>query len=434
MEQHLRGAKKLWASLQKEVEASDRDFLPEQFSQDDKVKISMERTFKFITDADFESLYKVKPGVCGLTSEVLKSETGALISGVLLQDDTWPFRTVRVSSASEQSLSRMHHNAGHQLRPGQGADVAAQCHVEFLKELPLCLQKATPTSLAEIKAKVEESIQREAERAQNPTASVPAPLESTLKKDDRAEAEDGKEEEDEEEEDEALRKARGCRQGGETAVQAFSSGRGRGKAKAKGKMKPETKSSKRFLSPGKLSPRSRTKRRKFDADVDDGRTVISIASTRGPSEGGSTPGSKTKQTDLVAQSLKYKNFLRLSRILAGGNIGQDLNQSRRILSAMEDKMQYNETYLDLSSHLELVAAAQKLSVDSIGSLLQKDREALLEQVFRKLDAIPSEWAVQVIVCYVRDFVPVMQASEVPDYVERIMPVAPEGVEGASLEA
>ena len=129
-------AKKLWRSLQSSIEAGDRGFATQDFVEQDKIALSMQRSYLFLSDTEFEKEFHAKPTQCGIRSDVLKSESGHSISGVILQDEKSPYRTLVMSHSAQTTLSTLRHSSQHQLRAGQGADFAEQWQLESAKSLP----------------------------------------------------------------------------------------------------------------------------------------------------------------------------------------------------------------------------------------------------------------------------------------------------------
>ena len=267
-----------------------------------------------------------------------------------------------------------------------------------------------------MKSKVEDMRKKAEEK---PVQPAPAPLETA-----QVPAEQGKaEESDESEEDPALASAqRAASSIGQARGRGRGGSRGRGSHKAsQGRGCTAEHRTKRVLSAARSqSGRSAAGTKKAKTDTDSAPS----SSAQAASESGrsrSPTGSQREADRLVGQARKYKGLLTLPRILAGSNLGQDPHQAKRVKEALEKQPMLTDSYLDFASHMQLCDAAQKLSVQKIAALTKLERESLLEQVDRKLDAIPPEWAVSVLTAHVRDWLPELKAKDVEMYVKSIMP-------------
>ena len=418
VEASLKAAKKLWQSLGSSIERDEKGFLEQDFSHSEHVAVKMSRGYKFLADSDFEAIHGMKPAQAGLVSVVLPSETGTPTSGILFPDDDYPIRRVVVSHSDTSRLSEILHAGAKQLRPQQGSDFQQAWQTEAAKSWPALLQgkqkESEPSTLKEICDRVEAAKKKAAEA---PRVQAAPPLQA-------ATVECGQEKESDDEVQEASELAAAA--AAATAVRP-SSGKGKGRGRGGGSATKKRKE--------KHAGEAQTKKLRSQAScatsvatssvTDGGSSTVSGALRSASSARSRSPkaaslcGSDSKVEGLLKQASKYKQKLPPSVVLLGRMNGQDLNQAKRIHRALEAKPVCNDAFLDLGAHLELVAAALKLSMGELGGLRKDEREELLQHVFPKLDAVPGEWAAALLCCHIREEAQILKPADVNGFVAKI---------------
>ena len=415
-EQQVKTAKRLWQTMAAEIEADERGFTREDFDDQDAVTMTMERSYTFITDGDFEKYFKVKPSTIGLKSETLTLETGAEASGVVLAEDT-PFRKLTVSHSQRTALTRSLHNSAHQLRPEQGTDFMRLWRV---RTWPTSFTKAA-TTVTEVMAKAEEALKKQSEVP--PAHPPPAPLAAL---DSVSGVND--DEEPEEEEDEVAASVAAAEGMLQMRPSEGKSGKGKGKSKVR---KEKNDKQKPRQSGGGFSKRASV------AASTQASCSTHIAGSVDTAQSGSThrsrsparSGSKTPQERLLAQCVKYtlSGLLRLSRVVGGDNAGQDVNQAKRIADAMEKLPRMEAEALSLRTHLDLVSLARLASVDGMAASPRKSAMRFCDKIYKKMDAVPPVWACTILQCHLRDWLDVLKFEDVEAYVAAMLPSAAEGL-------
>ena len=418
---HMNTAKEAMSKLDAVIQ-QERPFVLQNVEERASCQIAMSRTFWFISDTDFEALYALKPAKCGLKSEVIKNEVGAEVSGIILRDGSWPWRTLTVSHEGSCDLKQQLHNPDVQLREDQGKDLATQHLATSLKQRPPSLLAKSVMTLAEMEAKVEATkCEKLPEQEEEP--ATPAPLRAEAAEEEPEPAED----DDIAVPNEALQK---------TAPALRIEEKQKKRKRMIGKSKPGAQREER-TGAGQSGLKNR-RTAAFVADevgsVAAGGAGSSSARSRSPrpstsrgsgkgSNGSSGP--KERAEWLKGQGEKYMKILTVDKVLSGESFGNDFNQANRIWRAQDKIPKLAAEAVALKAHISTIEAAKLVHPDSIYKLTKAERHKTIAEIWPAIEKVPPNWAVAVLECRIRDWVAEsVPASEVDDYVDSVSPFAP----------
>ena len=413
-------------------------FQPESVEDIGRFSVTCWKEYLFVSDAEFKSKYGLSVTEAGYKPEVITSERGECLSGVLIETADSPHRKVSLMHSQETSLSRSLHSSAAQVRPKQGSDLATAYNTQVLKSLPGGFTK--PLSFACIA----EQVARKKEEKENPPPK-PAPQVLVVEEPPKPEPEL----EEKEEEAEALMHA------GASSFLALSGSRLPGSAQAKGKSRGRPRTQKEEKpEKGPSSDAAKRQRRGSAQATHSSLRAESVsaaaaskvkempapASVAGSSHRSRSPRGSSKTTakspseKLLGSIAKYTQCLSFSRVLAE-DLHQDMHQARRILDAVATKEALAAEWVSFQTFVNERELALTLSADALHKLPRAERQEKLAE-FEKIlgdEAPPQTWCVAVLGCYLRDLLEDLgQKKDEPTItalVDAMLPFSGEGVVG-----
>ena len=161
---------------------------------------------------------------------------------------------------------------------------------------------------------------------------------------------------------------------------------------------------------------------------------IKPKSERSRSPATSKGGGAKKLSDhekLVTSVTRYCSGLRLEEVVAGTlNVGQDLNQMRRLEEALKKSSPGCAELVSLTSAMNAMQDAQLVKPGSLQSLNPKLRTEVLTRLCPLLDAHPEPFKVGLLTCAVRSVGLLKTAEDVEKCFRIVAPFPLE--EGSSL--
>eukprot|EP00971_Amphidinium_carterae_P324232 6443539-Amphidinium_carterae.2 len=397
-----------------------RDFVLAEFAVKSGLELVLERPFLVHTEASFKNVYGIEAKDCsGIALDSLPNERGEMMKVVIMEDSsgTSPMRLYARSIIAQTEKTDIVQPAPEALRKEQANDVMQWYQKDMVKQRPQGLTRTM--SVAEIQRMVELA-KKEAERK----AAEPAEEPTENQEDATAEATEELAEESEPEEENALEafavprlpsemaKEEKQRKKGEKGGKGGKRGGRKGSKSGKGRAPVPSVPSQSALSADSSSHSA--------ADLDESMSVVSRKRGLSPQSqaaesttrrrvsgkssvaGGSGP-SAVPWLRLVENASKYMEQLDLRLALEGKLNGHALNQSLRILEAMQKTKPYAPEVVQLRAKRNAVATAVKITAEKLGTVSEEVLQESLGEVMPQMDCeLPMNWKVGLLTRTVTD--------------------------------
>ena len=379
----------------------------------------VEHTSLFLSSGEFETHYGVKAKALGLKEETILDTNGNSVTGIIVRDESQPWRRLKVFYAMQNFMREMIHAASTQLRPEQAMEALEHQMADSTKSLPKSIaQPSLAPTESDIEAAIAKLRKQEEEEAAN--AEAMAKAEDTEVADDSKEEEAPKSpggllemdlqaaasEEEEEEEEETPKKMKRTSASGYLGQRLGQ----HSAAKAKAKGKPKRQSRQQAKRPQQQSPgpslqrqiadnrdtdmilpedsashvEATTRRRKFMA--------LTGSHTNLKSEVGSYVSRNQKMrkttTDYVASCKKWRDLLDIQSVLEGNLLLNEQYQLRRAATKLEEQDPHDGEVVLAHAHLEGARCA-KMMMEGIESMSKQEREKAITQLMEQHDV--SKW-------------------------------------------
>ena len=386
------------------------DFKPQTVNTDRSLQVVLSRELLFAGLTEFEQKFgRRAQDIPQMEVVEITNEHGQAERGVLLADETQPFRKLTLSLATSSNVTTCLHSPGKQFRANQGEDAFKYVQGEQVKQQKL-LRAAAPNErqiqawIAALGAAAEQP------RVMAPPAPATAPLASTSDETSSA--------------DEAVDNlGGGSNLLGSAFGDAAAKSKGQGKGKSRGRQMAGSK--KRPLSGGAGEPSRVT------GSVVDGEAASFVGSERSRSPArSSVAGSAVTRRHrlsphgkLSEQAQKYVETLNIAEIAAGASCGKQIFQATRVQSALMGCAPESVDVVQLSAHVELAKKAEKIAPCKVWGHAKTIRQELFKDVCSQLACFPDELRKTLCIAAVRDQgIPSTQA-DVAEWLRIVMPHA-----------
>ena len=382
---------------------------PQNVWEDQDLNIAMLKDYKWLPEVKFAKMYpNLAPADVGVEVSEMVNELGVVERGFVLDDDT-PLKTLRVSCRTGVRMETRFMDGARQLHANQGKDTLmfAQKASEVGGAVKSGVAFQAPT-FSELNA-------RARARLAAPAPPPPEPVSQTQAEAAPQQVSDGDEMDSENECDPAELLAGTRSQNPKDGPK----GKGKGPGKGKGKKRAHTQchtdptppnrasaSSAAAVGSGPEGPALRhdveqaTRRRRL-SDGADTRTVRS----RSPRSVVSL--NKVSTAHLLQQQNKYLKTLNqegLHSLLLGAKMGNDINNSVRVIEALEQRSAETSESVELQASVHLAQHAKKLTVDTMHLLDRTERKERLQALCSHMSSFPLKWSTSLVLMAVKDLV------------------------------
>ena len=386
------------------------DFNRDSVHSNSELKVTVTRDMLFIGVTEFERCFGKKAAQVDQIEIVeVKNENGVLEKGVVVADESFPWRRLQLSMSTGSSLETCVHQPDKQFRANQGEDAAKYVVSEQVREQRL-LRTAPPT-LEQVRKWCETTEEGgEPERA-------PAPQGAPLAEEKPQNSSD----------DEPVNNL-----GPAVALLPNHSRQGKKRGNGKGRGRSLQKQPKVGASVMSLSTA-------LPGSVADG--ISRAGSVADSSERSRSPAGQSScsirsrpcpHSKLREQAQKYIKKLDLAAIAGGSVCGKEIFQATRIQQALKSSAPDSVDLVELTSHIELAKKAELIAPSKVWGLSKGAREETLKEVCAQLHAFPTELRLTLCLSAIRDKFPPKGEAEASAWASVVLPRPDAGWLGAFM--
>ena len=424
------------------------NFMRQACEGEQKVFMELEKAYSWLPLSSWGAVFPagVAPADLGLHTETIHDEAGSAEEGVVF-DTGSPFKTLKVKIQVGSSLSTKVLEPAKQLRPAQGVDTMRWANKELLqKEWPKALHSHSCPSIDAMKQQAKDLVEQRNKAPPPPPPPQPQQQPAEAEATPAVAGEPQQQDLDAVDSDNEL-----C----DPAVllqshAATTPGKGKSKKgdkKERGKPEQKKPAAKRqqtnvaSVSRSSLAGQKQEGRQSCGGSVCSGadRAARSRSPARSvaPSAAVSAVGStaQKEKIKLERQHGKYMSLLDLTSIVNGKAVGNEINNSKRIIDAMDLREQGSAEVVELRAKVRLAELARSLNVQNLPQLSKQARLDGLKEVWDHLSEIPEDWATAVFCAALKDTLAVAstELSTVEGRQKLLEMLSPEGDPGAKLE-
>ena len=429
------------SAFQADVEQARKNFrsgcrpaLTQAFGSAQRLCITMERCYKWLPTSEFEKVFGLAAKhIPQLDIVSMTDEWGTLQEGVIMVDESSPFRHVRVSWQAETELTKELLQPTALVRDEQAPEFAQWWNEAVQQAQPAPLHSKTklasqPVSIEAMQAKVQE-VKRQREEArlaekQAATSGAAGKQQQQVQQQQPppTEEEDGDATDTDEERPKAVLPEL-------PGLPSKKGEKGRGKGSGRGGRATNSNNSRRAFQgadPVQAAARSSASLTRSAADQEGAETRAAERSRSPPvSMAPSVASGRASQSQtekLRSQITKYISEADLSKIVSGQKCGNELQNLRRLVKATaEHPGAFAADNVQLKALLQLCEQAQQASVHVIHKLSSAERQSILAQLVPRMTVIPPQWAMNVYILQLRDM-PMTTEREITAVVDALLPV------------
>ena len=307
---------------------------------------AIERSYVFLTCAEFKEKFKVPGGQLGIPTDSVTDEKGQIVQGHVLIDDSNPYLKIKAYTLLEGSLREALQPQSAQLRPAQASQFKSWYEQDLRKTGPAAFQKSVgATSFGQIPELV-----KKFEEAQAAKEAETAAMQTLIEPQLLAEARAAQVKEEE------ANQSSGDSEEAELAPTVALPSELKAKSKAKAKPKPKdgkAKPGKPKSLPKPAEPPTATAATATASEVADGASTV-----------GGRSGGRTKK--LLDKAMEWPTRLKVSEILQGHEEGRrPVWQCQQTVEAMEKHYPGHANLVTLKAHYELCEKAQERNLHAL---------------------------------------------------------------------
>eukprot|EP00971_Amphidinium_carterae_P342763 6482185-Amphidinium_carterae.2 len=385
------------------IGATKANFMTQDFQVHAEVGVTVERSFVFIPEEDFPTIFKAKLKDMPSLQQHIEThpdELGRPTQGIVIQHPNEPWRVLRMQSAQRSNLTDRYMDGARQIRPQQGAAVQSWYLQDQRAALPKSLMQQSLMKLQDVEALVLADVEK-----QQTAGSEEAQVEKPPCGPDTAQEQ---EEEEESEEDDPVPALEAHLPSAKQHAEKKGKGRGRGKGQGGGKSKSKgkKKSNATVVEDGEVSCRSR-----------------SPAASRKTLKHKTSPEGGTAAEKVVT----HMTALSVKDALRGKKMGNEIRFAERALSTLDDTKYPTET-TTLKAQIQAVKDAVTVNAENVASMPAEARRTTIAKVAKMTRSFPDAFMSSLLAVELRDLV-LENELDVNTWVQMLSPV----VSGAGLE-